>query len=92
MRLYEDIIRERSAKGPDYMNALLEVERKRDYRVREETLRRDIELLQARIAGIRRDFYPITEEVSQSVSQSVSSVVIHISRLRLLESMLSWRL
>ena len=67
MRLYEDIIRERSAKGPDYLNALLEVERKRDYRVREESLRRDIELLQARIAGIRRDFYPIKEEVSQSV-------------------------
>ena len=64
MRLYEDIIRERSAKGPDYLNALLEVERKRDYRVREDTLRRDIELLQARIAGIRRDFYPIKEEVS----------------------------
>ena len=68
MRLYEDIIRERSAKGPDYLNALLEVERKRDYRVREETLRADIEMLQARIAGIRRDFYPIKEEVSQSVS------------------------
>ena len=67
MRLYEDIIRERSAKGPDYLNALLEVERKRDYRVREETLRADIEMLQARIAGIRRDFYPIKEEVSQSV-------------------------
>ena len=64
MRLYEDIIRERSAKGPDYMNALLDLERRRDYRSREEMLRRDIELLQARIAGIRRDFYPIREEVS----------------------------
>ena len=64
MRLYEEIIRERSAKGPDYMNALLDLERRRDYRSREETLRRDIELLQARIAGIRRDFYPIKEEVS----------------------------
>ena len=64
MRLYEDIIRERSAKGPDYMNAMLDLERRRDYRAREEMLRRDIELLQARIAGIRRDFYPIKEEVS----------------------------
>ena len=75
MRLYEDIIRERSAKGPDYLNALLEVERKRDYRVREETLRADIEMLQSRIAGIRRDFYPIKEEVSQSVSQSESPFI-----------------
>ena len=66
MRLYEDIIRERSAKGPDYMHALLELERKRDYGVREQTLRRDIELLQTRIAGIRRDFYPIKDEVSSS--------------------------
>ena len=87
MRLYEDIIRERSAKGPDYLHALLEVERRRDYRVREDSLRRDIELLQARIAGIRHDFYPIKEEVSHRDR----ATLIYISPLRLVGSTLSWR-
>ena len=66
MRLYEDIIRERSAKGPDYMNVLLELEARRDYGRREQSLRRDIEDLQARIAAVRRDFYPIKDEVSST--------------------------
>ena len=66
MRLYEDIIRERSSKGPDYMNALLELEVKRDYGRREQTLRWDIEQLLARIASIGRDFYPIKEEVGEA--------------------------
>lgn len=65
MRLYEDIIRERSSKGPDYMNALLELEVKRDYGRREQTLRWDIEQLLARIASIGRDFYPIKEEIGR---------------------------
>ena len=65
MRLYEDIIRERSTKGPDYMNALLELEAKRDYGRRQQTLRRDIEELQARIATIRKDFHPMKLEVSE---------------------------
>ena len=76
MRLYEDIIRERSAKGPDYMNVLLELEARRDYGRREQSLRRDIEDLQARIAAVRRDFYPIKDEVSstQHTTHTVKSL------------------
>merc|ERR1719412_317195 len=80
MRLYEDIIRERSAKGPDYMNAMLDLERRRDYRAREEMLRRDIELLQARIAGIRRDFYPIKEETSR-VNAELEALKVQLREL-----------
>lgn len=33
MDLYEQIVRERAAKGPDYRNGLLDLERARNYQV-----------------------------------------------------------
>ena len=53
MRLYEEIIKDRASKNPDYSNGLLELESKRRYREREEQLRRDIAKLEADINGWR---------------------------------------
>ena len=53
MRLYEEIIKDRASKNPDYRNGLLELESKRRYREREEQLRRDIAKLEADINGWR---------------------------------------
>jgi len=80
MRLYEDIIRERSLKRPDYMNVLLELEAKRDYGRRQETLRRDIEELQARIASVRRDFHPMKQEIIR-VSAGLEELKVQLREL-----------
>ena len=52
MRLYEDIIRERAAKNPDYRNGLMGLESKRQYHVRIEGLRKDIARLDDSIRAL----------------------------------------
>ena len=52
MRLYEDIIRERSLKSGDRKNHLLELERTRAYQLRIEQLMTDIRNFDSRIGSL----------------------------------------
>jgi len=52
MRLYEDIIRERTAKNPDYRNGLLTLESNRRYSERMELLTEDISKLEKAIRDL----------------------------------------
>merc|ERR1712126_476047 len=52
MRLYEDIIRERTAKNPDYRNGLLSLETKRRYSERMEILTADLAALDRAIRDL----------------------------------------
>ena len=63
MRLYEDIIRERSQKGADKKNMLLDIERSRAYQIRINHLLGDIRdfdsrigALEGRIGGLDADY------------------------------------
>ena len=52
MRLYEDIIRERTAKNPDYRNGLLTLESNRRYSERMDLLTEDISKLEKAIRDL----------------------------------------
>ena len=52
MRLYEDIIRERSLKGAERKNHLLDLERSRAYQLRIEQLLTDINNFDSRIGSL----------------------------------------
>ena len=52
MRLYEDIIRERSLKGAERKNHLLDLERSRAYQLRIEQLLTDIKNFDSRIGSL----------------------------------------
>ena len=52
IRLYEDIIREKTLKSSDRKNQLLDLERKRAYQLRIDQLRADIDGLRSRIGPL----------------------------------------
>ena len=52
MRLYEEIIRERSLKGSERRNQLLDLEKSRAYQLRIEQLLTDIKSFDSRIGGL----------------------------------------
>ena len=52
IRLYEDIIRERTLKSSDRKNQLLDLERKRAYQLRIDQLLADIDGLRSRIGPL----------------------------------------
>ena len=52
MRLYEDIIRERSLKGAERKNSLLDLERSRAYQLRIDQLLTDIRNFDSRIGTL----------------------------------------
>jgi len=70
MSLYEEIVRERAAKGPDYRNGLLAMESSRNYQMRINSLSVDIDTLNAsiralndRLAGLRGLWEPQIREI-----------------------------
>merc|ERR1712110_1119925 len=52
MGLYEDIVRERATKGPDYRNGLLALEASRNYKVRIDQLNASIRALNDKLNGL----------------------------------------
>ena len=73
IRLYEDIIEERTLKSSDKKNQLLELERKRAYQLRIDQLLADIDGLRSRIGPLEGKIGGLDAEYRSNVLQLATS-------------------